>query len=111
MDQTFLSMIDNVGMAGIGFAFLYLFINKYFKQVETIVTEIQNLCEEVKDLVTAFNELKTVQATQQEIDRNLPVEIREAYSKISRQIDHQNEKIAAIHDMCNELVVNSRKQS
>jgi len=86
-------MISNLGITGIGFAFMYIMLKQTFKMQEV---SIEKLCCKIDRLIEEIHasNLKDIEKVEQS-ERYLS-EVTTSYIKISNKIDAQNIKIDSI---------------
>lgn len=91
------SALAGLGVAGLGYVFLWIVMQRYFKQMDSITTQITNLVMEVTGLISTIAKLRETQAVQQELDRQkiskietLEQRVLEIHAQIIRLVKEQS---------------------
>ena len=98
MEATIITSLTSMGTTGIGFVFLWIVMQKYFKHMDAITDKLNAMVVETRTLQTGVGCLQTTQTLQQEYCR-----------QHTCKADNVMSEICDIHKLLTELVTMNRK--
>ena len=98
MESVIANALSGLGFAGVGFGFLWAFMQRYFKHMDQITEQLGAMVAETRGLISKVDCLQTTQTLQQELTR-----------QHTNQIENMSGEINGVHRSLTELLMEARK--